>query len=436
MKKWLVILAAFVMICIISGAEADDYPVLGKPFPEFRAVDSMEREEYTLSGMLEEHEAVLINLWASWCGPCVREFPFLNEVYEQYGDRVAFLGLTIEPEDSWETIRLTKIIHHIDYPEVKEAGTGILDFLGGSLGTPTTIIVDRFGNVVYIQAGAFKNSGELARLLDVYLGDDYTESTPLIEIPLPYETQALPVTSSRRMWVENEDARRVLIRCHYDDPEMDAFWGEEVYEGWVIPGETARLAMELKAGDDLSDIIFSDYNHDAFYDMFSLLDRERGIYTYELSLEKQPMRDTWFWVSLGSKTGNLDLDADFVDIIIFPDEAAILDMIEFQKEDEVTVTWEYAENETEPETAQKAAYILHTIDQYGKAVPGVYVNFCTDLVCSAAISDENGLITFTGEPEDYHVQVLKVPEGYSFDRDFELQTGSGYGEWILLLHRD
>ncbi len=435
MKKWLIILAAVIAMCVFTGANADDYPVLGKSFPEFQAKD-LDQNVYSLSGALEDHEAVLINLWASWCGPCIREFPFLNEVYEQYGDRVAFIGLTIEPEDSWETLRLAKIIHHISYPEIKEAGTGILDFLGGSLGTPTTIIVDRFGTVVYIQAGAFKNSGEIARLLDVFLGDDYTESKPLKEIPYPSETQALPVSSSRRMWVENEDARRIVLRAHYNDPDWNAFFGEQSYEGWVVHEDSVRLAIEIKASDDLSDVILSDYNHDAFFDMFSLLDRERNVLTYEMPLQKPKSGDTWFCVALGTKTGNLDMDPDFLEIFLFPDEAAILDMIEFQREENVTVTWEYADEEPEPEKVQEAACILHTVDQYGQAVPGVLVNFCTDELCTPVSSDENGIISCTGAPENCHVQVLKAPEGYSFDPDFEMQTGSGFGEWVLVVRRD
>ena len=111
-------------------------------------------------------------------------------------------------------------------------------------------------------------------------------------------------------------------------------------------------------------------------------------------------------------------------------------MIEFQREENVTVTWEYADEEPEPEKVQEPACILHTVDQYGQAVPGVLVNFCTDELFTPVSSDENGIISCTGAPENCHVQVLKAPEGYSFDPDFEMQTGSGFGEWVLVVRRD
>lgn len=434
MRKRVIILLAVVMVCICGVAAAEYYPVLGKPFPDFRTTDD-DRNEFSLSGALADHEAVLINLWASWCGPCIREFPFLNEVYEQYGDRVAFIGMTVEPDDNWNLLWTMKKQYHIAYPVAKEEGTGILDFIGGRNGTPVTIIVDRFGNTVYMQIGAFADSAQLSRLLDVFLGDGYTDSAVLTEIPLPADVPALPVSSSRSLRVENEDARHILLRLQYVDPEQDTVFGEETAEGWVIPGDTARLVMEPAAGDNLLDIVFMDYGHEVTRELFSLLDSGRNEYTYELSLKKPPMGDPWFWVSLGTKTGNLDLDPDYIELCLFPDEESIREMADYYSEDHVNIIWEYTEK-TVPETVRKEADILHAVDQFGKPVPGVIVLFCTDLTCSQAVSDESGVITFAGEPENYHVQILKVPEGYSFDPAFELQTGAGFGEWVLVVRRN
>ena len=51
-------------------------------------------------------------------------------------------------------------------------------------------------------------------------------------------------------------------------------------------------------------------------------------------------------------------------------------------------------------------------------------------------SDERGTVTFDGIPDRYHVQILKVPDGYSFDQDFELYTDAVYGEWLLRIRKD
>ena len=76
------------------------------------------------------------------------------------------------------------------------------------------------------------------------------------------------------------------------------------------------------------------------------------------------------------------------------------------------------------------------VDQDNHPVEEVTVNFCTDFACVPKESDENGLITFEGAPDVYHVQLTDVPEGYSFDESFELYTDSAYGEWVLRVRKD
>lgn len=77
-------------------------------------------------------------------------------------------------------------------------------------------------------------------------------------------------------------------------------------------------------------------------------------------------------------------------------------------------------------------YGAYVIDQEGEAVPGVYVNYCTDTACLPCVSDENGLILFVGAPEAYHLQILKAPEGYSFDAAFEATTDPAGGAWTAI----
>ncbi|MBQ3424980.1 MAG: hypothetical protein IJH38_07275, partial [Clostridia bacterium] len=65
------------------------------------------------------------------------------------------------------------------------------------------------------------------------------------------------------------------------------------------------------------------------------------------------------------------------------------------------------------------------VDEAGRGVPQVYVNFCTDALCDLTQTDENGVITYEGAPQVYHLQVIKVPEGYAFDADEEIYTEAG-----------
>ena len=69
-------------------------------------------------------------------------------------------------------------------------------------------------------------------------------------------------------------------------------------------------------------------------------------------------------------------------------------------------------------------------DQYGDPVPGVVVRFC-DEACRLYTTDDEGIITFTGRPVRYNVQVQKMPEGYSCDMSFEAVC-DGSGEWVVI----
>ena len=75
MKKFLSCLLALFLCFGIAQAEGTG--ILGKPFPDFSVTDC-DGNTFTLSEALKGHEAVLINLWATWCPPCRLEFPFLN----------------------------------------------------------------------------------------------------------------------------------------------------------------------------------------------------------------------------------------------------------------------------------------------------------------------------------------------------------------------
>ena len=94
-------------------------------------------------------------------------------------------------------------------------------------------------------------------------------------------------------------------------------------------------------------------------------------------------------------------------------------------------TWEYVDGSVQ--TAQ--AYVVHVTDQNGNPVPEVFVTFCTDSACVPQESDENGLITFTGAPDVYHIQVIDYPDGYSVDEQVEMTTTREYGEWILRVEK-
>ena len=65
MKKVIVILLALALFLSVSASAEDESPLLGKPFTDFTVTD-IDGNTFTLSEALKDHEAVLINFWATW----------------------------------------------------------------------------------------------------------------------------------------------------------------------------------------------------------------------------------------------------------------------------------------------------------------------------------------------------------------------------------
>ena len=73
--------------------------------------------------------------------------------------------------------------------------------------------------------------------------------------------------------------------------------------------------------------------------------------------------------------------------------------------------------------ARETSYTLSCRGEDGSPVAGVMINFCTDTACSPVLSGEDGNAVFTGAPEEYHVQVVRVPEGWELLGETEWTAG-------------
>jgi len=95
-------------------------------------------------------KVLVINLWASWCGPCRREIPEYEKVRKEYAGRdVEFIGLTTEdPEDAFEKVnqfvRQTRFGFRIGWADREMA----MVLMNGRGSIPQTVVIDTAGGVV------------------------------------------------------------------------------------------------------------------------------------------------------------------------------------------------------------------------------------------------------------------------------------------------
>ncbi len=105
-------------------------------------------------------QVVYVDFWASWCGPCRRSFPWMNDMQQKYGGKgLAIVAVNVDKKRADADKFLAQL--PASFPVVfDEAGTSPAAF--GVKGMPTSYLIDARGNVVLVERGFLEGSrGEL-----------------------------------------------------------------------------------------------------------------------------------------------------------------------------------------------------------------------------------------------------------------------------------
>lgn len=137
-----------------------------------QAVDvNSEAPDFTLATLdggnlrLQEHrgEVLLINFWASWCGPCRQEMPILDRLHQRY-EEAGFAVLGVNVEGKRKPAEKIAKKSKVTFPVLIDVGQKVSEAYDLEA-MPTTVVVDRNGQVRYVHRGY--KPGDEAKYIDV-----------------------------------------------------------------------------------------------------------------------------------------------------------------------------------------------------------------------------------------------------------------------------
>ena len=149
-------------------------------------VTASDGKEYTLSELLKEKDAVVLNFWYLNCAPCRMEFPYLQEAYESYSDKIEILALN--PVDGTdETVVAFQKELELTFPmaacDPNWASAMKLNAY------PTTVVIDRFGVISLIHTGSITSAKPFTDAFAHFTAEEYqqgvVENIEDLATPLP-----------------------------------------------------------------------------------------------------------------------------------------------------------------------------------------------------------------------------------------------------------
>src|SRR5580658_2118279 len=144
-----------------------------KTAPEFALKDSNGQTVHLAD---YKGKVVLLDFWATWCGPCKIEIPWFIEFEQQFKDRgFAVLGVSMD-EDGWDAVKPYMDDLKINY-RVLLGNEQVSDIYGGVDSLPTTLLIDRQGKIASVHIGLAMGKEEFRNDIDHLLETSRLETS-------------------------------------------------------------------------------------------------------------------------------------------------------------------------------------------------------------------------------------------------------------------
>lgn len=150
----------------LPAMNVDSNPAFGNNISEFTTIDI---DGNIVDGsILLESKLTVLNLWATWCGPCISEMPMLQSVSVEYADKgVNFLGVVVSSEED----QIVKVIDELEITyDVIHPDEVLIEKIASEFAyIPVTLFIDSEGNILEFYIPGSTNEELLTEVLDIML---------------------------------------------------------------------------------------------------------------------------------------------------------------------------------------------------------------------------------------------------------------------------
>ena len=279
-------------------------------------VKTSDGDTFKLSDAIQDYDAVMINFWYRTCYWCNEEFPFMEEAYQDYKNEIGFIALS--HMDTNAAIDDFKYDNELSFPMANDTTQyGLF----GVTGCPTTVIIDRYGLLAFVETGAITSKEGFTEVFDQYIGDNYVPSmgygdnaggeggeddvdrTPKYEMPSSSEIEA----------VVNGEGFSTTYREDEEEPNPQFAWP------WIISedGKSIKASnskVDYTAATIIFDVVIPEGKTLAFdylsssekdYDrLFVIID---GLIIHEISGVEKEWKTCFAYISLETKSYEISL---------------------------------------------------------------------------------------------------------------------------------
>ena len=159
-KRIFPLLIVLTLVAAACSSAGPDQPIDPAALPEGGP-------DEVIAAVTSDGRPAVVNIWASWCGPCRSEAPLLSQAFDEYGDDVHFIGVDVQDTQSGAQAFIAEF--SLPFDHFFDQDRSVPAAFGG-FGVPITYFLDGDGNVVATHSGILDEQALVQGIEDLIAG--------------------------------------------------------------------------------------------------------------------------------------------------------------------------------------------------------------------------------------------------------------------------